>query len=260
MQYLFEHWTSLEKRILRAKHILLCADFDGTITPVRPRPADAELSQQLRTLLRSLSKKDAFFVGIISGRSLAELRRKVGIKELIFAGNHGLEIVYNNKKFVYPTAKRFIPLISAIARNLNRRLGPFPGAILEEKRLSLSLHYRLIKNRNLARLRAVFLQTVRPYLAARKLRLTHGKKVWDLRPALDWDKGRAVIWLVRKLKAKNMLTLYIGDDLTDEDGFRAVNKIGGISILVGKKRHSAARYYLKGTKDTEEFLNRLCAR
>ncbi len=257
MRYLFDAWGSLEKRLLRARHIFLCADFDGTITPIKPRPKQACLSEDVRLLLRKISKNRSFFVGIISGRSLRDIKQKVGIAGLIFAGNHGLEIAYKKKKFVYPAAKRFVPLISRIARNLKGCLSPFSGAVLEEKRLSLSLHYRLVKKGRLTKLKKIFLQIIRPYLSSQKIRLTSGKKVWEVRPPIEWNKGKAILWLAQKLRPKKALLIYIGDDLTDEDAFRAVNRIGGISVLVGRKKASAARYYLKSTKETQRFLEEI---
>jgi len=257
MQYFFNAWGSLEKKLLRARRILLCADFDGTIAPIKPRPKEAKLGEGIRLLLRKISKRKSFIVGIISGRALKDIEEKVGVKGLIFAGNHGLEIAYKKKNFIYPAAKRYVPLISQIARSLKKRLAPFSGAILEEKNLSLSLHYRLVKKRNLPELKKIFFQAVKPYLAAQKIKLTYGKKVWEIRPPIKWDKGRAVLWLRQRLKPGRAFTLYIGDDATDEDAFRAVNKIGGISIRVGRKRGSSARYYLRNTKDTQRFFRQI---
>ncbi len=286
MQYLFNNWSALEKRLKEAGRILLCADFDGTVTPIRPRPKDAELSKESRLLLRRLSKNNLFFVGIISGRGLKDIREKVGVRGLIYAGNHGLEIAYGigkykniryhcenrtrviakrfsckKESFVHPAAKRFIPVISEISRSLKRGLAPFlapfSGAILEEKLFSLSLHHRLVKKEKLSRLKKIFLQTVKPYLTARKVKLTYGKKVWEVRPPIEWDKGKAVVWLAQRLKAAKALPVYIGDDLTDEDGFRAVNKMGGLSVVVGRKRSSSARYYLKSAKDVQKFLEEI---
>lgn len=268
MHYLFCAWGSLEKKLLRARHIFLCADFDGTITPIKPRPKQAELCEDVRLLLRKISKNKSFSVGIISGRTLKNIKQKVGIEGLIFAGNHGLEITYKRKNFIYPAAKRFVPLISQIARSLKRGLSPFSGAVLEEKHLGLSLHYRLVKREKLAKLKKIFLQIIRPYLSSQEVKLTFGKKVWEVRPPIEWDKGRAILWLVQKLtpplrsrgaglRPKKVLTIYIGDDLTDEDAFRVVNRIGGISIVVGRKKTSAARYYLKSTKETQRFLEEI---
>ncbi|MBN2097229.1 MAG: trehalose-phosphatase, partial [Candidatus Omnitrophica bacterium] len=135
---------------------------------------------------------------------------------------------------------------------------PFPQAVLEDKHLSLSLHHRLLKKDKLRRLRKIFLNLVKPSLAAQQIRLTQGKKVWEVRPPIKWDKGRALLWLIQRLgRKRGVLPIFIGDDLTDEDGFRAVNKIGGISILVRKKKTSQAQYYLNSTKDTEKFLQQL---
>ena len=254
MRYIFGDWEKLSERISGPERVFLCVDFDGTITPIRPRPKDAKLNKNIRQLLRKISKNGAFFVGIISGRSLKDIKEKVGLKSLIFAGNHGLEIVYKNKKFIYPQAKRFIPAISKLGRALRKELKAFPEAVLEEKALSLSLHYRLVKGLRLRRLKKLFLRLSAPYLAARKIKRTCGKKVWEVRPPIKWGKGEAVLWLLRRLKSKNILPVYIGDDLTDEDAFRAVNKIGGISVLVGRRKGSSAKYYLKSIKDTEKFL------
>ncbi len=254
MRYIFGDWEKLKKRISGPARILLCLDFDGTITPIKPRPKEAKLSKNIRLLLNKISKNGTFFVGIVSGRSLKDIKEKVGLKNLFFAGNHGLEIACKGKRFIYPQAKRFIPAISQIARSLKRGLAPFSEATLEQKHLSLSLHYRLVKGGKLRRLEKLFFQITKPYLTARKIKLTCGKKVWEVRPPIEWGKGRAVLWLLRRLKSKNILSIYIGDDLTDEDAFRTVNKIGGISILVGRRKGSSAKYYLKGTKDTEKFL------
>jgi len=257
MQYLFGDWAKVDKRVLQTKHILLCADFDGTITPIKPRPQQAILGKKTRLLLARLSKNKAFTVAIVTGRSLADIKKKVPVQGLIFAGNHGLEILYKNKKFVYPQAKKIIPLISKLGRALRTKIRSFSGAVLEEKELSLSLHYRLVNLKKLRILRKIFLQLINPYLAQGEIRFTLGKKVWEVRPPIDWDKGRAVLYLVKKLRQKGDSIIYLGDDTTDEDAFRAVNKIGGLSIVVGKRPNSCAKYYLKNTHDAQKFLTQL---
>ena len=257
MQYLFNSWGSLKKKLLRARYILLSADFDGTITPIKPRPGDVVLCADMRLLLRNISKSESFTVGIISGRGLKDLKQRVGIAGLIYAGNHGLEIVHKKKNFIYPAAKKSVPVISSIARKLTKKLSPFPQAILEQKRLSLSLHYRLVKKRRVPQLKGIFLQIIKPYLAAQKIRVTHGKKVWEVRPPIEWDKGKALLWLVQRLKHRKIFLIYVGDDLTDEDAFRSANKIDGVSILVGRRRNSRARYYLRSVKDTQKFLEEI---
>ena len=258
MQYIFAVWEKTVRRILRSGKIFLCADFDGTLAPLRPKPVQAKLSRQRLRLLRDISRKKNFTVAIISGRSLKDLRRKIGLKGIILAGNHGLEIVRSGRRFVHPGAKRFTPLFARIAGALKKKIRFFPGAVLEQKGLSLSLHYRIVEKHRLRRLKQLFLQAAAPYLR-KGLKFTRGKKVWELRPPLKWDKGRALLFLHQDLKPKAGLTIFIGDDLTDEDGFRAVNSLGGISIRVGKSEGSLAKFYLKGTKETEQFLTRIKA-
>lgn len=257
MQYLFNSWTSLQKILSRAKHIFLCLDFDGTLAPIKPTPEQANISADRRLLLRKVSQLKPFTIAIISGRSLKDIKNKVGIEGLIFAGNHGLEIAYQERHFIYPAARKFVPIITEIAQKLARKVRPFSGAILEKKHLSLSLHYRLVQEKKVSQLKAIFLQIVKPYLTKGKIKLTSGKKVWEIRPPLEWDKGKAVLWLAQRLKAPKALPIYIGDDTTDEDAFREVNRIGGISILVGKRQCSCAKYYLKSTKDTQKFLEKI---
>ncbi|MCQ9207915.1 MAG: trehalose-phosphatase [Omnitrophica bacterium] len=263
MQYLFSSRRVLEKRMQAKKHILLCLDFDGTLVPIYPRPQDALLEENVRSGLVKLSSCKFFSIGIISGRALKDIKEKVKIKHLIYAGNHGLEIAYRGKIFIYPPAKKYIPLIIEIGKKLTRALRAFPQAVLERKGLSLSLHYRLVKLEKLSKLRKIFFKLLKPYLAVGKVKLTHGKKVWEVRPSIKWDKGKAFLWLKDKLKSRDLFSIYIGDDLTDEDAFRAVNKIGGLSILVGRRKSSQAKYYLKNIQDTQKLLRVLlerCAR
>lgn len=256
MRRLFDHWDKIEQKIRRTKHVFLCTDFDGTIAPIKPRPRQARLTEDTRKLLYKISRAKKFSLGIISGRSLKDIKKKVGLRGIIYAGNHGLEITYSKKRFIYPAAKKYVPIISAAAAGLKENLLPFPGAVLEDKTFSLSLHYRLVKGKRLAGLKKRFLQIVEPYLSAGELKLTSGKKVWELRPPINWNKGKALLWLVQRLGKP--LAIFMGDDLTDEDAFRAVNKIGGVSILIGRRLSSAAQYSLGGTRQTQAFLRKIC--
>ncbi len=254
MVHIFDQWGSLNKRLTRSRHIFLCLDFDGTLSAIKPTPRQAVLTPAARRLLKRLSACRGVSLGVISGRGLEDLKRKVGIKQIIFAANHGLEIEYHNKYFVCPGAKRFVKILARAAKQLNRKSRYFAGAVLEAKGLSLSLHYRRVPKQKLVVLRKIFFSTIKPYQDRAQIKLTFGKKVWEARAAIDWDKGRALLWLMQRLKPKVDLAVFIGDDLTDEDGFRAVNKIGGISVRVMPKKGSSAKYYLKGTAEVKKFL------
>lgn len=254
MRYFFSEWPKLKIKLLKTKHILLCVDFDGTITPIKPRPRLARLGRKMRFLLADISKHTVVTLAIVSGRSLADVMQKVDLPGVIFVGNHGLEIKYKNKKFIYPRARKFAPIIKKLGELLRVRIRLFSGVVLEEKGLSLSLHYRLLKANKLPALRKTFFQVVDPYLKAGKVKFTKGKKVLEIRPNIDWHKGEAVLYLRKKLKVMGSSLIYIGDDITDEDAFSAVNKIGGISIVVGKRDSSGAKYYLKSHIETQKLL------
>lgn len=257
MQYIFDYWPGLKAKLRAAGRVLLCLDFDGTLTPIKPTPHEPKLERDIELLLRRISRLEVFVVGIVSGRTLKDIKNRVGIKSLFFAGNHGLEIFYKNKKFIYPAAKKYVSVFKRIARSLKKQLKSFPGAILEDKGFSLSLHYRLVKKEEVRELKKIFLKIIEPYLSRQKIKLTYGKKVWELKPPVEWDKGKAVVKLAEKFKTKDLFTLYIGDDVTDEDAFRAVNRIKGMSIRVGRKRASAAQYYLKSARETKRLLEKI---
>ena len=145
-----------------------------------------------------------------------------------------------------------------IKSELERKLKLIKGVLVEDKALSLTLHYRLVALGGLSKVFAVLRKTIYNYLKSGKIKVRNGKKSVELRPNLDWDKGKAVAWILSKLKsrlpAKNIRPIYIGDDVTDEDAFKALgNK--GISIFVGYGKSSCAKYYLKNTTEVKRTLN-----
>lgn len=257
MRYFFNEWPKVKTKLLRKRHILLCVDFDGTVTPIKPKPKQAILAKKTRRLLDNISKHKAFTLAVVSGRSLKDVRKKVALPGVVLSGNHGLEIQYKNKNFIHPQAKKFIPLIKRQGELLRERIRGFKGVVLEEKGLSLSLHYRLLSAKKVPALRRIFLEVASAYLKKGKVKVTKGKKILELRPNINWHKGKAVRYLQKKLKISGSSLIYIGDDVTDEDAFSAVNKVGGLSIVVGKKRNSQAKYYLNSHIQIQKFLNAL---
>jgi trehalose-phosphatase len=232
-------------------------DYDGTLTPIAPTPAEAILERALREILISLSRKDKYTVGIISGRSLREVKRLLKIKGIYYAGNHGLEIEGSGIKFIHPDFLRFKPYIREINEALSAVTRGIKGIVLEDKAMTLSLHYRLVDKKWVSKIIRAFNAICMPYERKGKVKLTSGKKVLEVRPAIGWDKGKAV----KKIKqlarfASESLICYIGDDKTDEDAFNVL-RTKDISIFVGKATSSAARYYLKDTEEVAEFLERV---
>ena len=262
MRYLFRSWESFSSDIRAASHILLLSDYDGTLTPIVSRPDEAILPPGVREKLCDLAKKTTFRVGIISGRSLSEAKAMVGIEGIYYAGNHGLEIEGPGLKFINPAAKAAQTEIKDLARQFSAKLGSIEGVIVEDKGLSLSIHYRLVKQSKQNIIAEIFGQIVSPWLRDSKIRVTSGKKVWEVRPPIDWHKGKAVETIVKEMKAflkcEQLPTIYLGDDTTDEDAFRVIHRPEGWSIFVGGENPSSnADYFLNSTSEVKTFLSRL---
>ncbi len=236
---------------------MLLLDYDGTLTPIAPTPGEALLDDNLKKRLTSLARKDKYTIGIISGRSLSEVKNLLKIKGAYYAGNHGLEIEMESVKFIHPDFLRYQPYIKEVNGELSAITRGIKGVVLEDKGMTLSLHYRLVDKKWVSKIKKAFDQVCAPYQKRGKIKVTSGKKVLEVRPAIAWDKGKALC-KIEQLSgaAAEDLTCYIGDDQTDFDAFNVLKK-RGISIFVGKDPLSSAQYYLKDTKEVAEFLERV---
>lgn len=257
MRYLFSEWANIESSIKKSKRFLLLLDYDGTLTPIAPTPGEAFLDDKLKKRLAALARKEKYTIGIISGRSLNEVKNLLKIKGIYYAGNHGLEIEAGNVKFIHPDFLRYQPYIKEVNDELSAITRGIKGIVLEDKGMTLSLHYRLVEKKWVPKIKKAFDQVCAPYQKRGKIKVTLGKKVLEVRPAIGWDKGKAL----RKIEqlsnaASGDLTCYIGDDQTDFDAFNAL-KSRGISIFVGKDPLSPAQYYLKDTEEVAEFLEKV---
>jgi trehalose 6-phosphate phosphatase len=262
MKHLFKVWSTFEADCRAASHILLLADYDGTISPIVGRPEDAALSVSVRSVLSSLAQKPFFSVGVISGRRLAEVKFFVNIEGLYYAGNHGVEIEGPGLSYVNPAAASVTEIIKDLAGKLTAELASVPGVIIQAKKYSLSVHYRLAQKDKEKLITETVHRLADPLVNQGKIILYPMKKLWEIRPPVDWDKGKAVEFIAEKikvtLKTERLLTIYLGDDTTDEDAFRVVRRPAGWSIFIGEEnRKSAAEYYLDSPKEVEEFLARL---
>ena len=262
MQHLFQSWQTFSAAVRAAPHLLLLSDYDGTLTPIVSRPEEAILSPEVREKLCALAQKSTSSVGIISGRSLSELKSMVAIEGIYYAGNHGLEIEGPGLKFVSQPAELARATIKDLARQLSAALDSIAGVIVEDKGLSLSVHYRLVKKSEENLVAETFQQVISPSLNEGKVRVSSGKKVWEVRPPIDWHKGKAVAAITREIKAllklEPILTIYLGDDTTDEAAFKVIHRPEGWSIFVGGENlSSSAEYFLNSTTEVEKFLSNL---
>ncbi len=232
-------------------------DYDGTLTPIVARPDLAILSEAMRAAVRRLA--GLCTVAVVSGRDRADVERLVGIADLVYAGSHGFDIAGpGGLRIEHEEGSAFSAAVGRASSMLQEVLAPVAGALVEPKRFAVAVHYRQVADSDLPALEAAVDRVLE---AVPELRKTHGKKVFELRPRFDWDKGKAVLWLMEALglDRPEILPVYLGDDTTDEDAFRALAG-RGVGIFVGEPgAETAAAYRLDDPEAVGRFLNALAA-
>ncbi len=260
MAHLLNIWPSVRARLFRAGRILLLFDYDGTLTPIAARPEDALMPDEARERLAALASHRRCIAGIVSGRSLADLAVLANIEGLIHAGNHGMEIRGPGLDFTHPQAIAAREILVRVQATLSNALAHVPGVLVEDKGLTLSVHYRATPGSLASGVDDIVAATSEPYVESRQLLLTRGKMVVEVRPAIAWDKGKAIEKIHRhSLQSGNpengLFPVYFGDDRTDEDGFRAVQKLGGLAVFVGEPRQgTVALHQLDSPEEVSETM------
>jgi trehalose-phosphatase len=251
-------WGQWQSRI-RDNNLLLFSDFDGTLAPIVERPQLAELSPETKSLLQLLADNNSISLTIVTGRALADIRQKIGIKKIMYIATHGFEIEGVNVHFRNPLFPKTAKIYCEIEKELRAVFQDIPGVIFEDKGMVLAVHYRMVPEGKKDFVRKAVQKQARPYVRLREVSLREGKAVIEIRPAIAWDKGKAVLWLLRagkKVAAPKPLIVYIGDDETDEDAFRSLRG-KAITIKVGEPKSSAAEYYLRDVQQVHELLSRI---
>jgi alpha,alpha-trehalase len=237
------------------RSLAIFLDYDGTLTPIVSQPEKAVLSDSMRQVLEALVVRAP--VAILSGRDLNDVRQHVNVSAIVYAGSHGFDIA-GPSGLRKEMATEFLPRLDMVEKELGSQLAGIAGARVERKRFSIAAHYRNVNERDVPKIeRAVSEMAARH----RELRKMDGKKVYELLPDIDWDKGKAVLWVLEALglEGAKIRPIYIGDDRTDEDAFRALEKFG-VGILVSEQpRPTAASYSLKDSTEVERFLRELIA-
>ena len=239
-------------RLARDDGVVLL-DYDGTLTPIVARPELATLADGMRATLERLAAR--LPVAVVSGRDAAVVAKLVGIKELAYAGSHGLDITgFGEGAARHEVARDFVPVIDAAERELRQATAAIPGVLVERKRFSVATHVRLAAPAARPAVAAIVERVCRAHPS---LRQEPGKRVFELRPDIDWDKGRAVCWLLEALGRDRSAALFIGDDLTDETVFKALAG-RGLGIVVSEAgRPTAADLRLSTPADVQTLLDRL---
>jgi trehalose-phosphatase len=241
---------------LTGRRPVILLDFDGTLAPIVEEPTEAGLSPSMREAISRLAA--LLPVGVVSGRDREDVRRRVGLDQLTYAGSHGLDVRFPDGRTVR-RGEDARPALERVRTRLAMLPDDFPGARLEPKALSLAVHYRLVDPSLVQSLE----ERVDGALEEEPtLRRASGKKVFEIRPDVEWDKGRAAIWLADVLASPVDPVVFVGDDVTDEDAFEALAGRGLALVVRGEDdtRPSAADYALRGPDEVQTLLYELAER
>jgi trehalose 6-phosphate phosphatase len=234
-------------------------DFDGTLSDIVNNPDAAQLVAGAADALTALAAQCP--VAILSGRDLADVRERIGLPGIWYAGSHGFELTGpDGAHHQNAEAAASVPVLADAAAELGAQLRHIPGVMVEHKRFGVAVHYRNAARDRVGEVAAA----VRNAGQRTALRVTTGREVIELRPDIDWDKGKTLRWVLDHIRDNEepgpLLPIYLGDDITDEDAFDAIAD-DGIPILVRHSddgdRATAARYALDNPDRACEFTKRL---
>jgi trehalose 6-phosphate phosphatase len=243
---------------LAAQRPAVFFDFDGTLSDIVNDPDAATLAPGAGEALQDLAAQCP--VAVLSGRDLADVSRRVGLPGIWYAGSHGFELTApDGTHHQNDAAAAAIPVLERAATELREQLGSIAGVVVEHKRFGVAAHYRNAARDRVGEVSAA----VRAAGQRHGLRVTTGREVIELRPDIDWDKGKTLRWVIDHLHqagAGTMTPIFLGDDITDEDAFDAVRE-DGVPIVVRHSddgdRATAALFALDSPEQVGEFIERL---
>ena len=245
----------------RDEPLIVLADFDGTLAEFHSNPSAPVLTDVRREWLRDIAAQSLTFAGIVSGRRVADLRRRAPLPPHgYYAGLHGMEIETGDRRWQHPDLEMARAHVQELIPLLDEVVDRFPGAILEDKGVSVAVHARAVAYDCRGAALDLADACAAPWLANGRLRRLEGKLVVEYLPNTACHKGDAVEWIARDVAEKtgqDAWVVFLGDDVTDEDAFRVIDR--GLGILVGA-RPTAATHQLDGIADVDTLLRWLTAR
>ncbi|MDX1656452.1 MAG: trehalose-phosphatase, partial [Candidatus Competibacteraceae bacterium] len=241
--------------LIRQRRPALFLDYDGTLTPIVERPELAIMADSMGDILRRLAA--LIPVAVISGRDLADVQRLVGLEEIYYAGSHGFDITGPRGKCQgRQLGSDFLPALDEAETALKQRLDGIPGARVERKKFAIAIHYRQVSDQDIPRVEEAVdaMGDQQP-----RLRKALGKKLFELQPDIDWHKGKAVRWLLKTLELErvDILPMFLGDDITDEDAFRELRDDGLGVLVADEPKPSAAHYALRDPDEVARFFAKM---
>lgn len=251
----------LEER-LSGKRPAVFLDYDGTLTPIVDRPEDAVISDSMRDAVSGLAERCT--VCVVSGRDRQVVQELMGLGNLVVAGSHGFDIWSPEEGTIeHDAGSGYEELLEDVKARVQEEVGEIEGASVEPKKASVAVHYRLASEGGRQEIKRSVDRILDDY--PDDLKMTPGKMVYEIQPKLDWDKGKAVLYLLETLDLDQdeVVPMYLGDDHTDEHAFEAL-KGKGLGIFVGYaddpevgERTTSADYLLSTVEEVETFLNHL---
>lgn len=255
MKNVLDEWHAVQRRLHASRKKLFLFDFDGTLAPIVKHPKRAKIGSDLKRLLQQLAKEKNVEVGVVSGRALGDLKSRVSMNNVLLSGNHGVEARGKNFVFNHPQSKAIRMRLRNVFGDTRLRSVKINGLFKENKGLSGSIHFRNVNIHDWKKV-CDFIHQIKPLCEKQGFFLREGKKVFEIVPNLNWNKGRFVQWLEKKMGRP--LIIFTGDDQTDEDAFRVINR-RGVSIRVGYLAKSHASFYLGSQKKVPLLLKRIIA-
>ncbi len=247
---LFQHLNEVQGAIDSTEHVLMGLDFDGTLAPFVEEPAAAKLNETTKNAMQRLASHPRFTLAIISGRPLKDLSERVGMAELFYAGNHGLEIRGQHREFLHPAALARADALGQLCEILTLRLRRFAGAWVENKTFTLSIHLAHVAPSDIERIRRVSVDALAEF--HHQFFLQPNQRSFEIRPSVNWHKGHATSWLRDRLLGSRSVLIYFGDDQTDEDVFAEHRE--EVTVKVGNICQTSARYFVEGPDCVQRFL------
>lgn len=252
---LLKRLDELTRWIDEGEGLVLGLDFDGTLAAIVDTPAESTLTPTARVALEEFASSQSVIPAVVSGRERDDLQQRVGVDDVVYAGNHGLELAYGDEELVHPEAETYRPTISRLCADIETRLRDVPGCTIEDKGLTATVHFRRVPDDAVPTVVSTVDQVVSNEDG---VHVTEGKEIRELRPSVDWDKGRTM-QLLRGVAPERWQTIYLGDDTTDEDAFRAVQPDGlGVRVTEpacdDRVTETAARYRIEGQETVSLLL------